>query len=460
MVTQEFQAVVLAAGRGTRLPEVLADSPKCLLPIGPYPLLWYPLNMLQQHNFQDVIVVVLESERSEIQQALERTPLKIKIDFVVIDSESDFGTADSLRLIHDKVKSDFLVLSCDIVSNVSLYPLINKFRQHDAALVALLFKNGFESDGALPGPKTKHKPERDLIGIHPDSSRLLLLASTSDFEEVVHVNSHLLRKNGKITIFSRLMDSHIYVMKKWTIDFLVKKENISTLKGEFLPYIVKKQMSKKPGSPFAAPDIHSEVGVSTKPENDIFHYAPNTQLEQRIQKSTLFNDSRIKEPYNGDLIRCYAVVAPKESIGVRVNTTLMFYAINQKICNIWPQFFNEQEHALISANAVMNSTQTKEISVGDSAKLSEKTSLNFSVFGANCTINPKNIISKSIIMTSAIIEEGCNIENCIVGSRAVVKRGSVLKNCLIGPSFAVEEGTKKENQHLTNADGFMEIDIQ
>lgn len=48
----------------------------------------------------------------------------------------------------------------------------------------------------------------------------------------------------------------------------------------------------------------------------------------------------------------------------------------------------------------------KEIAVGDSAKLSEKTSLNFSVFGANCTINPKNIINKSIIMTSAIIEEG------------------------------------------------------
>ncbi|XP_011188620.1 translation initiation factor eIF-2B subunit gamma [Zeugodacus cucurbitae] len=460
MVTQEFQAVVLAAGRGTRLPEVLADSPKCLLPIGPYPLLWYPLNMLQQHNFQDAIVVVLENERSEIQQAIERTPLKIKIDFVAIDSDSDFGTADSLRIIHDKIKSDFLVLSCDIVSNVSLYPLINKFRQHDAALTALLFKSGFESDVTLPGPKTKHKPERDLIGIHPDSNRLLFLASTSDFEEVMSVNAHLLRKNGKITIFSRLVDSHIYVMKKWTIDFLLKKENFSTLKGEFLPYLIKKQMSKKSGSSAAPPDMHSEVGVNIKLENDIFHYASNTQLEQRIQKATLFNDSRIKEPYNGDLIRCYAVVAPKESLGVRVNTTLSFFAINQKISNIWPKIFNDQEHALISSNAVINSTQTKEIAVGDSAKLSEKTSLNFSVFGANCTINPKNIVNKSIIMTSAIIEEGCNIDNCIVGSRAVVKRGCVLKNCLIGPSYAVEEGTKRENQHLTNADGFMEIDIQ
>lgn len=62
-----------------------------------------------------------------------------------------------------------------------------------------------------------------------------------------------------------------------------------------------------------------------------FQYASHTHLEQRIQKATLFNDSRIKEPYNGDLIRCYAVVAPKESIGVRVNTTLSFFAINQKV---------------------------------------------------------------------------------------------------------------------------------
>lgn len=51
MVVLEFQAVVLAAGRGTRLPELTGDRPKCLLPIGPFPLLWYPLHMLQKHGF-------------------------------------------------------------------------------------------------------------------------------------------------------------------------------------------------------------------------------------------------------------------------------------------------------------------------------------------------------------------------------------------------------------------------
>lgn len=146
----------------------------------------------------------------------------MKLDFVSIPTDSDFGTADSLRYVHDKIQSDFLVLSCDIVSNVSLYPLINKFRQHDASLTALLFKSGFESDVTLPGPKTKHKPERDLIGIHPETKRLLFLASASDFEEVMQVNAHLLRKNGKMTIYSRQIDSHIYVMKKWVLEFLKK----------------------------------------------------------------------------------------------------------------------------------------------------------------------------------------------------------------------------------------------
>lgn len=57
MVVLEFQAVVLAGGRGTRLPELTGDRPKCLLPIGPFPLIWYPLQMLQKHGFQGNIFV-------------------------------------------------------------------------------------------------------------------------------------------------------------------------------------------------------------------------------------------------------------------------------------------------------------------------------------------------------------------------------------------------------------------
>lgn len=50
-VQAEFQVVVLAAGKGSRMLEITSGQPKCLLPIGPKPLIWYTLNKLQNSGF-------------------------------------------------------------------------------------------------------------------------------------------------------------------------------------------------------------------------------------------------------------------------------------------------------------------------------------------------------------------------------------------------------------------------
>jgi len=52
MKSQEFQAVVLAAGKGSRMDDLTRSTSKCFLPIGNYPMVWYPLNMLQTIGFQ------------------------------------------------------------------------------------------------------------------------------------------------------------------------------------------------------------------------------------------------------------------------------------------------------------------------------------------------------------------------------------------------------------------------
>jgi len=48
----EFQAVVMAAGKGSRMTEITAGRPKCLLPIANTPMIWYPLQMLEREGFQ------------------------------------------------------------------------------------------------------------------------------------------------------------------------------------------------------------------------------------------------------------------------------------------------------------------------------------------------------------------------------------------------------------------------
>ena len=48
----EFQAVVLAAGIGTRFRDLVGNRPKCLLQVGPYPMIFYPLNFAATYGFE------------------------------------------------------------------------------------------------------------------------------------------------------------------------------------------------------------------------------------------------------------------------------------------------------------------------------------------------------------------------------------------------------------------------
>lgn len=58
---------------------------------------------------------------------------------------------------HFSIKCDVVVVSCDTVTNIDLFKMINQFRQNNASIVMQLFKGGLEAETIVPGPKTKHK---------------------------------------------------------------------------------------------------------------------------------------------------------------------------------------------------------------------------------------------------------------------------------------------------------------
>jgi len=47
----EFQAIVLAGGKGNRMNDISNYQPKCLLPIGNKPMIYYPCRMLEKSGF-------------------------------------------------------------------------------------------------------------------------------------------------------------------------------------------------------------------------------------------------------------------------------------------------------------------------------------------------------------------------------------------------------------------------
>ena len=52
MKVTEFQAVILAAGRGSRMTDLIGKIPKALLPVANMPLIWYPAKMLENAGFE------------------------------------------------------------------------------------------------------------------------------------------------------------------------------------------------------------------------------------------------------------------------------------------------------------------------------------------------------------------------------------------------------------------------
>lgn len=219
MQVGDFEAVVLAAGKGSRMMELTAGKPKCLLPIGNYPMIWYPLRLLEKTGFNSAFIIVAETSRSEIISTLDKLNLKIKLEMIGV-SEDDLGTADSMRLIYEKVKKDCLCISCDLIANVDITPVLNLYRKHNASITALMLPVPKIADEIIAGPKSKQKPETDLIGIEAKTNRLVFFASASDFEENVFLPARLSQKHTDFNLHSKLLDAHLYVINKWVLKYL------------------------------------------------------------------------------------------------------------------------------------------------------------------------------------------------------------------------------------------------
>jgi NDP-sugar pyrophosphorylase family protein len=108
-------AVILAAGRGTRLGAIGRDTPKPLVPVAGVPVIERILDALEVDGFADVVVVT-GHRADEVEQHLATRPLRF-----VRQSEPE-GTAHAVRAAHDAVgDSPFLVTWVDVLVEPGTY---------------------------------------------------------------------------------------------------------------------------------------------------------------------------------------------------------------------------------------------------------------------------------------------------------------------------------------------------
>ncbi|XP_046840576.1 translation initiation factor eIF-2B subunit gamma-like [Xenia sp. Carnegie-2017] len=449
----EFQAIVMAAGHGSRMYPLTENFPKSILPVGNLPLIWYPLNLLFTSGFQDVIVVVLESEELLISNTIKGYfKSKLQIDIIPIPDDVVMGTADSLRYIKEKIKKDVLVVSCDLIAEVKLHQMADIHRTYDATLTVLLACNEMKDNENGENQKIKRKKDmlsqRDIIGLDAKHNRLLLLDAEDDLDEKLVLHKSLFKRFPYLKIKSNLVDGHLYIIKKWVVDFLISSNNVSeslnSIKGELIPYVIKKQYrSNKKLNQEQNSKMLEEEGL----KNDIYDYIESNSLHalsQTLSTSDLTCD---------DSIRCHCFVMENGQC-LRVNTTPLYMEANRLIPKILPMLSEIKDFVHPTVNA-KRSQVSYDSMVGEGSQISEKVSIKKSIIGKHVTIGDKVKIANSVIMDHVTVKDGCNIVGSVICNNALVNENCQVKDCQIGESHTLPTGSDVKGE--TFAKGHMNI---
>jgi choline kinase len=124
------RAVILAAGRGRRLRDVIGDRPKCLARVGDRTLIERQIRSLHACGIDAITVV------AGFQAATVRRACGPGIDLVINSRYDSTNSLYSLWLARDLLLDGFVVLNCDVLFHDQLLRDLLTARDEDALLMA------------------------------------------------------------------------------------------------------------------------------------------------------------------------------------------------------------------------------------------------------------------------------------------------------------------------------------
>ena len=134
-----MKAIILAAGKGTRLRPLTYGIPKPLLPVGGKPVIDYVIDNILTFKEIDTIYVAVSHMKENIQNYLQHTPR----DHVKIEVIQTLGweTGGDLNVIitEKKIDEPVLVAYGDIVTDLNVKELVDFHKQHKKQATIALF---------------------------------------------------------------------------------------------------------------------------------------------------------------------------------------------------------------------------------------------------------------------------------------------------------------------------------
>lgn len=124
-----MKGVILAGGTGTRLQPITKITNKHLLPVGPYPMIYWPIKKLKEAGIQEILIITHEEYIDSFEKLLnDGEDLGVSLHYAIQPTAS--GISDGLAHAKDFVgKEKFVLILGDNIFEDSLRPFTQSFQK-------------------------------------------------------------------------------------------------------------------------------------------------------------------------------------------------------------------------------------------------------------------------------------------------------------------------------------------
>ncbi|KAI9145379.1 nucleotide-diphospho-sugar transferase [Paraphysoderma sedebokerense] len=382
------------------------NLPKALLPIANKPMIHYILNWLENAGISNVIVIGQKDAAEKLTTYFNRVWEGTRVDLVILDDY--VGTADALRHIKDKIQHDFIVLSCDAITTLPPHPILDFHRIEDPTMTALFFERPPKSEG---GGSSQAPDMTEFVVLDQTRQHLAFTAPRADMDSYLSLRMSLLRKFPILNVYTNLQDAHLYIFKKWVIDLIAQKKQLSSIRSELLPFLIKCQYVK-----------------DFVQEEDIEHLV----LAKQSSLTEARNFSTCSSTPKASGVSCQVFTYTQGYSG-RANTVPGYCDINRYMAK-------SSDNRIAASAEISSKTQVGPDSmVGEGSKIGDRCSVKKSVIGSHCTIGKNVKITNSVIMDYVEIHDDVKLEGVVICNNAKIEEKCQMKDCEIGASHVVEK---------------------
>lgn len=367
------KAVIMAGGFGTRLRPLTMNLPKPMVPVMNIPMMEHIVHLLKKHNF-DEITSVLYFQPNVITDHFGDGS-KFGMDMSYVKAVADYGTAGAVRNAAEHLKSRFIVISGDVLTDFDLTKALEFHKKNKAMATVLLTR--------------VDKPLQYGIVMTDDKGQI----------------TRFLEKPSWGQVFSDTINTGIYILEPEVLDLIPYREEFD-FSQDLFPAMLQKNL---PLFGYVAEGYWRDIG-----NLDEYQAGQYDCLSGKVNFSFTQDDTINKN----NKIAPTTIFKGNNDIGI--GTTI---GEDSVITN-----------SIIGKNVkIGNGVKLTNVSIWDNVTIGDFAELNFDVICSNCNIGDRAFVSENVF-----IAENCKIgkdakinSNIKLWPNKIVEDGATLSISLI-----------------------------